>query len=98
MEEPIQIKTNTTAHFLLSGKVEGYSFLVLLFIAMPLKYIFLHPEYVRIAGSIHGILFITFVFYIFRMVMEKRLSLNKAAYALLFSLIPFGTFYLKRLL
>lgn len=84
-------------NFLLTGKIEGYSFLLLLFIAMPLKYIFLHPEFVRVAGSLHGILFIAFLYMTLQMYLEKELTLKKSAVAVLLSFLPFGTFFLKRL-
>ena len=48
-----------TNRFLFIGKLEGYSYLALLFIAMPLKYMADMPLAVRIAGSIHGALFVT---------------------------------------
>ncbi|MDB5226265.1 MAG: rane protein [Bacteroidota bacterium] len=89
---------NTTKNFLRIGKAEGYSFLILLFIAMPLKYIAHHPEYVRIAGTIHGILFIAFIYTIIQMYHRDLLTTKKSAFALLMSLLPFGTFFLKRLL
>lgn len=41
--------------------IEGLSFLVLLLIAMPLKYYWGHPEAVSVVGMIHGILFIAYV-------------------------------------
>ena len=94
-----QSQTNkTTRDFLITGKAEGYSFLLLLFIAMPLKYIWHHPEFVRIAGSIHGILFIAFMYTILKMHQNNLLTNNKSAKAFAMSLLPFGTFYLKRLL
>ena len=46
--------------------LEGASFLVLLFVAMPLKYLAGMPLAVRIAGSIHGALFIAFVVALYR--------------------------------
>lgn len=59
--------TDTTApltqRFLQIGKLEGYSYLALLLIAMPLKYLADMPLAVgiRIAGSVHGVLFVAFV-------------------------------------
>lgn len=63
--------------FLVIGKTEGYSYLILLFIAMPLKYAAGFPIAVRIAGSLHGILFIAFVYYILKMLQANRLDLKK---------------------
>lgn len=94
-------KTNTSKNirnFLLIGKAEGYSYLLLLFIAMPLKYIFHHPEYVRIAGSIHGFLFVSFMITIFILLFKKEFEIKNAVYAFLLSLIPFGTFFLHKTL
>ncbi len=83
--------------FITTGKIEGYSYLLLLFVAMPLKYIWQMPEYVRIVGLIHGILFVVFVFFIVFLMMMKQLTLKQAFFAFILSLVPFGTFFLKRI-
>lgn len=82
--------------FLMVGKTEGYSYLVLLFIAMPLKYIFHLPIFVRIVGSIHGFLFVAFVLIILYLLIKKQINFKNAIIAFLLSLIPFGTFYLEK--
>lgn len=51
--------------FRMIGIAEGISFLVLLLIAMPLKYIFKMPEAVKIVGWVHGALFLTFIYFAF---------------------------------
>jgi len=84
--------------FLLIGKLEGYSYLLLLFIAMPLKYIFKMPKYVLLAGTLHGILFVAFIILLALMFFKVKLSFKKSAIAFLLSLIPFGTFFLKKLI
>ncbi|MEP7163160.1 MAG: DUF3817 domain-containing protein [Ferruginibacter sp.] len=75
---------------------EGISFLVLLGIAMPLKYFMDMPLAVKIAGYIHGFLFIAFV----ALAWNVKTELNKNAVwlgkALLASLLPFGTFVFDR--
>ncbi len=43
------------------GYLEGMSFLVLMFYAMPLKYVAGEPEMVRLFGSLHGGLFVAFI-------------------------------------
>ena len=83
--------------FLLVGKLEGYSYLFLLGIAMPLKYIFKMPEYVRVAGTMHGLLFVGFMALLLLMIFEVKMSLKKVGIAFFLSLVPFGTFYLKKL-
>ena len=87
-----------TNRFLSIGKLEGYSYLALLFIAMPLKYMADMPLAVRIAGSIHGALFVTFMVIILIMIRKKLLTTENAVYAFLLSLIPFGTFFLRKVL
>lgn len=49
--------------FRLIGFLEALSFLILLLIAMPLKYIWGQPEAVKIVGSAHGGLFLLYGFY-----------------------------------
>ncbi len=89
--------TTITKWFFLIGKVEGYSYLVLLFIAMPLKYIFNIPEFVRPVGSVHGVLFVAFMLLLALMFFKVKLSFKNSVFAFLLSLVPFGTFFLKRL-
>ena len=84
--------------FLWVGHAEGISYLLLLFVAMPLKYYFDLPQAVRFAGSIHGILFVGFVFLIVWLVTQQKLSLMGAMKAFILSLIPFGTFFLTRII
>jgi integral membrane protein len=89
--------TTITKWFFLIGKIEGYSYLVLLFIAMPLKYIFNIPEFVRPVGSVHGVLFVAFMLLLALMFFKVKLSFKNSVFAFLLSLVPFGTFFLKRL-
>lgn len=80
--------------FRLVALLEGVSFLILLFIAMPLKYMMHMPAPVRIAGMIHGVLFLGFVFYLLQVRSEKNWTAKKALIAFVASLLPFGTFVL----
>lgn len=82
-------KTLQVAH------AEGISFLALLLIAMPLKHFMGMPLAVTIAGSIHGILFIAFLWYLYEMYDQGIWTVKKCAYALLLGIIPTGTFFLK---
>jgi len=88
---------STTKWFLLIGKLEGYSYLLLLGIAMPLKYAFDMPQLIRPLGSIHGALFVAFMVLLALLFLKKGLSFKKSLLAFLLSLLPFGTFYLKRI-
>jgi integral membrane protein len=84
--------------FLITGKVEGYSYLVLLLIAMPLKRLFNLPQAVTVVGLIHGVLFIAFMWQILKLLLSKDFTFKQAVLAFVLSLIPFGTFYIKRIL
>jgi integral membrane protein len=86
-----------TNWFLRIGKIEGYSYLLLMFVAMPLKYMFNMPEYVRPAGTLHGVLFVAFMVLLAAMFFVVKMSFKNAVIAFLLSLVPFGTFFLKRL-
>ncbi|MBN8703759.1 MAG: DUF3817 domain-containing protein [Bacteroidetes bacterium] len=82
--------------FRITAFTEGISYLILLFIAMPLKYIFAMPGLVKIVGMIHGILFVAFVVTLIDVTMQNKWKANKAIFAFILSLIPFGTFYLDK--
>jgi integral membrane protein len=73
---------------------EGVSFLILLFIAMPLKYFAGFPHAVVYVGWIHGILFIAFCILLVVVKSAYNWNYGKAAIAFLASLLPFGTFVL----
>lgn len=75
--------------------LEGISFLVLLFLAMPLKYFFDSPYMVKVVGMAHGILFIAYV--IAALWMYKPLNWTKKTLivALVCSVVPFGPFYIE---
>ena len=72
--------------------VEGVSFLVLLFIAMPLKYMAGIPLAVRIVGMIHGLLFVGFVYALIGAASEREWPFKRSIMAFVSSIIPFGTF------
>jgi len=75
---------------------EGISFLTLLFIAMPMKYFMGMPEVVRVVGSIHGGLFVLYVGLLAMLHFRQRWTFSFSLYALLASVIPFGTFMLDK--
>jgi integral membrane protein len=74
---------------------EGSSLIVLLFVAMPLKYHAGIPEAVKIIGPIHGILFLGFIYFLFSHAEKGDLNLIKTVAGLIASFIPFGTFIYK---
>lgn len=76
--------------------LEGLSFVLLLFVAMPLKYWAGLPLAVRIVGSVHGLLFVAFLGALFRVALERDWPVRRWGLALLSSLVPFGTFVFDR--
>jgi integral membrane protein len=75
------------------GILEGISFLVLLGIAMPLKYLAGQPEAVRVVGMAHGVLFVLYVLLVLQVSIAQSWSWRKALLALVVSVVPFGTFW-----
>lgn len=73
--------------------MEGISFLVLLFIAMPLKYMAGQPEAVRQVGMAHGVLFVLYVLLLVLVKAEYDWTWKKTGIAFLASVVPFGTFW-----
>ncbi|HZI52699.1 MAG TPA: DUF3817 domain-containing protein [Chitinophagaceae bacterium] len=75
---------------------EGVSFLVLLFIAMPLKYLASLPVAVTIVGGLHGLLFIGFMIMIWEVKNEFKKDWGWVAKAFIASILPFGTMVMDR--
>ncbi len=82
--------------FRVSGFIEGASLLILLFIAMPLKYMVGVPEAVTVVGSLHGLFFVVYVFVIGYTTLKIRWNIKWAAGALAAAFIPFGNLFLDR--
>jgi len=75
------------------GLLEGISFLLLLGVAMPLKYLAGRPEAVRVVGMAHGLLFLLYVAATIQAAMEYRWTWRRTALIAAASLLPFGPFY-----
>lgn len=82
--------------FRMVGIAEGISFLILLLIAMPLKYMFNIPEAVKIFGWIHGALFIGFIYFAFEVMGTLKKNIGWFAKAFAAAFIPLGTFIFDR--
>ncbi len=80
------------------NKIEGISYILLLFVAMPLKYSFGYPIATKIMGSIHGVLVFAFIYQIIEAKKEAAFTLKETAFYAILSLIPFGSFYTDKLL
>lgn len=82
--------------FKIIALLEGLSLLILIFVAMPMKYIYEMPQMVRTVGMAHGILFIVYIILASMLKMEKDWPMKKYLMICLASVIPFGTFYIEK--
>ncbi|HEU4628770.1 MAG TPA: DUF3817 domain-containing protein [Gemmatimonadaceae bacterium] len=76
------------------GFAEAVSFLLLLGVAMPLKYMAGLPIAVRIAGSLHGVLFLLYLVAVAQVMRAHRWSVDRALGAVVAAVVPFGPFVL----
>ena len=81
-----------TALFRIIGFLEGLSYLLLILIAVPFKYIFNYPLMVKYLGMPHGILFIMYLLASIIMKKNNKWIKNNFVLVLIASIIPFGTF------
>lgn len=77
---------------------EGISYLLLLGVAMPLKYLADIPLAVRVMGSVHGALFVAFAIVLARAAWSRKWPLTRPAWMFVSSLVPFGMVVLDRAL
>jgi integral membrane protein len=87
------VKLDTLGRFRWAAWLEGGSFLVLLFIAMPLKYWAGEPLAVRIVGMAHGVLFLAYLALLAQVAIEHSWTKARVALAFVASLVPFGPFW-----
>jgi integral membrane protein len=87
---------STLGKFRLIALLEGISFLVLLFIAMPLKYAAGLPLAVKYVGWAHGALFVLYMLWLLQVWLEYNWKFTKVIFAFVMSIIPFGAFILER--
>lgn len=92
-QESNNMERKNTKRFSLFNTAEGWSFIILLFIAMPMKYMMGMPVAVKIVGMIHGLLFIGFCVYLVLAYHEAKFSQKESIIFFIASLIPFGTFF-----
>jgi integral membrane protein len=76
--------------------LEGVSYILLLFIAVPIKYLLDDPTYVKLLGMPHGILFVGYI--IFAVIGKNKFKWSYVEFFIVFgaSIIPFGTFYVDK--
>ena len=76
--------------------LEGASLLLLLFFAMPMKYYFQEPIFVKTIGMAHGVLFVIYIILAIMAKIELNWSFKKTGIICLASVLPFGTFYVEK--
>ena len=91
-------RTSAERQLLWIGRIEAVSFLALLLVAMPLKYLAGMPQAVRIVGMAHGVLFIMYVLALLRAAGEGKWPHRRTLQGLLASVIPLGPFWFERVL
>ena len=78
----------------LTAFLEGVSYILLLFIAVPIKYLLNEALYVKILGMPHGLLFIAYILFSIIAKIKYNWNFKKFLVISIASLIPFGTFYI----
>ena len=76
--------------------LEGLSYILLLFIAVPIKYLGNDPSYVKMLGMPHGLLFVGYIMLAFFLKSELKWDSKTFWIILAASIIPFGTFYIDK--
>ena len=89
-------KIKLLRRFRMIGIAEGISFLVLLLIAMPLKYFFNFPEAVKVIGWLHGALFVAFIYFAFEVMGTLKKNFGWFVKAFIAAFVPLGTFIFDR--
>lgn len=82
--------------FRLIAFLEGVSYILLLFIATPIKHFGGDEQYVKLLGMPHGLLFVTYIVLAILLKNELKWTAKQFTIVLVASIIPFGTFYVER--
>jgi integral membrane protein len=82
--------------FILLGRLEGLSLLILMLVAMPMKYIMHEPEMVKYTGRAHGGLFLAYVIAAAAISDAQNWDKKKLRMSWILSCVPFGTFIFEK--
>jgi integral membrane protein len=82
--------------FRIISYLEGISYLLLLFVAVPIKYFGNNDSYVKMLGMPHGVLFLIYIILAFLLKPELKWNNKTFFIVLIASVIPFGTFYIDK--
>lgn len=92
----MSLLNSAIGRFRIIAFMEGISFLIILFVTMPLKYIFNMPEPNKVIGMAHGVLFIAYIAVALLLHFRFKWKISFTLKVLAASIIPFGTFYIER--
>lgn len=95
-QTPKQPSGKIVALFRITGILEGISYLLLLFVAMPVKYLLGEPILVEFTGAAHGFLFVAYALLATLATWWMRWPIWVPVQAFVASLLPFGTFWMDR--
>jgi integral membrane protein len=84
------------SRFRLISLIEGLSYLLLVFIAMPMKYLAGNPYLVKVVGMAHGVLFILFCIALFHVMFKCKWNKGLGFQLFVYSLIPFGFILIEK--
>ena len=87
---------NFLSVFRITALLEGVSYILLLFIATPIKYLYNDPQYVKMLGMPHGVLFMAYIIMAIFISSKMKWNTKTLGIVLLASVIPFGTFYIDK--
>ncbi|NPA52825.1 MAG: DUF3817 domain-containing protein [Aquificae bacterium] len=94
-----EIVYNYHIHKLIRVSVlEGISLIILFFVAMPIKYFLGEPIAVKIAGSIHGILWLIFLYVLYQNRNINQFDNSLSLKLIVLSVVPFGFIYMEKLI
>lgn len=82
--------------FRLIAFLEGVSYILLIFFAVPVKYLQEDPQYVKMLGLPHGLFFMAYIVVAFLIWSELKWTKKTLFIVLLASIIPFGTFLIDK--
>lgn len=82
--------------FKIVSLLEGISYILLLFVAVPIKYIQGNPEYVKLLGMPHGLLFVAYIILAIMLKYELEWKNKNFIIICLLSVLPLGTFFVNK--
>ncbi|MFK8105202.1 MAG: DUF3817 domain-containing protein [Saprospiraceae bacterium] len=82
--------------FKITSFLEGVSYLLLLFVGVPMKYFWDNPVMVKSLGMPHGILFMAYIVVALLIRAKMKWDFKTTLIVILASVIPFGTFYVNK--